>query len=147
MENKLNVGNSQDILDALTGMARLSIIDGKVTVWTDTVQVDALRAAMNVERNKHLRSDVRDRILCEFQGVQYRMSAWKYSLSTNIYGYAVGDSLQSNMGGGAWSATRRGYTLSQAIVWGCNAATQKNVTFTFDLKVLPAEVVATLLGK
>ena len=146
MQNELKVGNVEDIINALAEMPNIHIKNGTVTVYTDTTEVDTLRAECNVAREKARKVGMNaDKVLCSYQQREYGMGAWRYTLGTNIYGYAVGDSLRSNIGGGRWNQMTSGASFSEAIVWGCRQAKNKNVTFSFPLKVLPEEVIEAVV--
>lgn len=140
IKEELKLGNERDLLTALEGITAVLDAEGRITCSTDTSEVDAGRAEMNAQRARQIDSQERDRILVRFQHLEYSMGAWHYTLGSNIYGWAVGSSLRSNIGGGRWAITPRGYTLAEAIVWGCREAKKKNVTFTFFLTQMPLEI-------
>jgi hypothetical protein len=141
MDKELVTGDMSALLSALGAAPKLAIDEhGEVTVSTDTSEIDALRAEMNAERDQKLWAVERDRVLHLFQAREYAMGAWHYMLGSNIYGWSVGESLRSNMGGGRWAQTPRGYTLAEAIAWGCEAAQRRNVRFSFRLARLPEDV-------
>jgi len=141
MQEERKTGDLSALLAALRAAAKLTIADGKVTVSTDTAEIDALRAEMNARRDAVVFGGPRERdeILCAFQRDEYRLGAWHYTLGQNIYGWCVGESLRSNMGGGRWAQTPHGYTLAQAIEWGCEQAQRRNVKFSFSLSKLPKD--------
>jgi hypothetical protein len=144
MNNELKVGNLSLLVACLFAQDLKVTLDtnGTVTVFTDTSEIDLAREKMNERRQKCIDPRERDRILCQFQSShQYMLGAWHYMLGTNIYGYAVGESLRSNLGGGTWSRTPRGLTLAEAIQWGCKQARDKNVRFSFGLRHLPQGVM------
>lgn len=140
MKTELKTGNVALILAALATMKHVVLsADSTVTVSTDTSEIDALHAEMLKERDKHLDFRSRDRVLHAFQAQEYSKGAWHYQLSSNIYGWCVGESLRSNMGGGRWAVTARGATLEECIVFGCTEAARKNVRFSFSLKQIPSD--------
>jgi len=147
-ETNLKTGDIQLILNALhfavatpTGWKGDTIL-----TWScDTAEVDALNEECVREMNGVYYGRERDRVLCKFQMREYGMGAKSYMLNSNIYGYAVGDSLSSNMGGGRWACTPRGLDFAQAVDFGVRQAlTQKNVTFSFCLSWVPSDVVPFL---
>jgi len=118
----------------------------EVRFATDVSEVEALRAECKVERDRVRKFGGRaaDDILCRYQVREHGLGARSYHLSRNIYGYCVGDQMASNIAGGRFSCTPRGYSLEQAIEWGINVARRKNVSFEVSLDELPAEVQAAL---
>jgi hypothetical protein len=103
-------------------------------VLGDDSEVRAYYARCLVEREKYRAlGDFRgaDRVLCDYQVRGGTVGERPYTLSTNIYGWAMGSHLLSNLGGGKFAITNRGATLEQCIVEGCELARVKGTTLTF----------------
>lgn len=147
MQIELKVGDPSVILAALQAVTKLSFNAQRdeIIVSSDTSEIDALRAKMEREREPLLNAYERDAVLHTFQREEHRLGAWHYQLSSNLYGWCVGESLRSNMGGGRWAQTPRGYTLAQALEWGCQQAASKNVRFSFAVKHLPEDLKAEVM--
>ncbi len=147
----LIIGSVENIISALnqstwkfvSGVPKLYAYP-EIIVKGDTTELDELHRRCQAERDQFTDPRQRDAILCKWQIKEYGMDAAQYILSTNMYGYCVGESLHSNIGGGRWSQTPRGYTLEDAIRWGCEQTKKKNVTFHISLKYLPTEVLNML---
>lgn len=133
------IGSSDASIAALRTV-KFSVHAGSVTCETDCSMIDALRSDLRSKMDKEIDFRARERLLHSFQHKEYAMGAWHFTTSTNIYGWAAGDSLLSNIGGGRWAQTPRGWTLSQVIEWGCGRAQERNVRFSFPEKDLPEEV-------
>jgi hypothetical protein len=63
-----------------------------------------------------------------------------YSLGHNIYGWAVGSTLLSNLGGGRWAATVRGATLEECFTKAISWCRSPGTSFTFQTSRLPDDV-------
>lgn len=72
-------------------------------------------------------------LLCSYQRQQRATGYRPFNLGTNIYGWAVGSLMLSNMGGGKWARTRRGLDLEQAVRWGVDATEKEETTFTITI--------------
>jgi hypothetical protein len=99
----------------------------------------------------HARQDAEDhgqdpqKAYCQEQLRQFAKGWNSYNVQTNIYGFAAGSSLSSNIGGGRWSQTPRGWSLEDCVRQGCQWASKPLVTFSFaGSRYLPAEAIEAI---
>lgn len=148
MDKDLKTGDVNAIIALLKGMPFKANTSPagyqELEFAADFAEVAALRAECERARSAVRGTRSSDSILCAYQLREYGLGARSYRLSSNIYGYCVGDSLAANVGGGRFSCTPRGYSLEQAIAWGCNQAQKKNTSFGIGAEMLPPEVQAAL---
>lgn len=78
-----------------------------------------------------------DEILCRYQRTSGSVRERPYDISTNVYGWAMGSTLLSNLGGGPWAVSPRRASLAECIELGCAEAGEKGTTLTLS----PASLV------
>jgi hypothetical protein len=100
------------------------------------------RRAMYAEMDRVRRLGGRaDEVLCRFQ--TSGQARYRYTISTNIYGWAAGCMLKTNLGGGRFADTRRGATFLECVSYCKDRAEGRGADFTLSLvpdKHLPVEV-------
>jgi len=151
MDRNLKTGDAQKIVELLhqskPGWAMYSKPALRFVWESDCSEVDALMAECAAERAKCLDSRERDRVLRSYQQKEYSLNVYALTLGSNIYGYAVGDTLRSNLGGGRWAMTPQGYSLEEALAWGVETVQRgKNRRFTVLAANLPADVLLMVVG-
>ena len=138
LESKHVTGNIAAIVKALVD-AKATVHEhprygGKVARVVKVGDDSGYQAALAKVRNG-------DEGLCDMQLRQHGSGYRHYELGTNIYGWACGSMMASNIGGGKFAMTVRGATLEDCITFGCQAAMERpNRAFEFDLTDLPVDV-------
>ena len=89
----------------------------------------------------------RQRTLCYYQQREYGLGCRTYRLGTNMYGWAAGDTMASNIGGGRWACTSRGDSLEDVIRFAAKQCERKNTRFEVHSDRLPEDVRAALLAE
>lgn len=150
MEAKANIGNIDNIVATLKASGFRVVKNGygdkSLMVGNDS-KVQAMFDECRRKQDEHgLRGAFRSNLLCDYQVKAHRQGYLPMALGSNIYGWAVGSTLHSNLSGGRWALTPRGYSLEEAIAYGCRKATSgKNVTFRIGLDDLPEDARAQLV--
>jgi len=138
-QTKLVQGNMHNIITMLLDAdAELSIRDsgyGEIVELTvgNAPKSEALRAEHD-KRSKDMYTNDTQRSLIQMQ-IQQRGAGFRpLRVGDNIYGWAVGSLMLSNMGGGRWSISgRHGLSLEQAIAFGIKQCERSETTFTIRL--------------
>ena len=144
-------GSVEGIVKMLQSAAKVSTEKhfGKTYFWGSTPEADRLDAEFEricAEQPDRYRkwSNARQELMCDYQIKKSRIGYTPCNLGDNFYGWAVGSTLRSNIGGGRWSMTARGLTLEQAIETGIEFTATPNYTFTLYASSLPPEVTEAL---
>jgi len=91
----------------------------------------------------------RQRSLIHQQMIAWGLSEQPYDwdVSANIYGWACGSHLRSNLNGGRFALTSRGATLEEAIEYGLSKVVHgKNNTLRLSFKLMTDEVAKELMA-
>lgn len=121
-------------------------------VLGDDSEIKAARARF-MEDTKEWDSRSRNEHLCLQQRTNYREygykggSPWQWSVGTNIYGFAAGCMMKSNLQGGRFAATPRGITLAEACDFAAKKALEGGCqTASISLSNLSAKALAEALA-
>ena len=123
----------------LHGSYNRGMVD-KLYCGTPSPQIEAVFAEANAERARETDPRVRDRILCAAQRTATSMGLRDYTIMTNIYGYCVGCTMLSNLGGRRFALTHRGATLAECFGFVVANTQEPGSSFTHTLSDLPVEV-------
>lgn len=114
--------------------------EGKTIIVGDDAETQAIYAEMRETQEKMIDPRARNELLCKTQLRVNALGHTAWSLGSNMYGWAVGSTMRSNIMGGRWAVTPRGLTVEQAIEAGLRKAERKNHTFSFSVEHLPEDV-------
>jgi hypothetical protein len=136
-----------EIVNSYTGPVRIE--NGRV-VFGDDSDVRAHYAQIDVGLDdvpEYARRATRHARLLQAQRTCHAVAQRPLELATNIYGWAVGSTLLSNLGGGRWALTPRGMTYAQAVAWGLAQCAAKGTTLTVGVCPAHQELVDAVLAR
>lgn len=144
MGSNLKTGNVDSVVDLLRDFRRVETHDSysgtRVFLELGSSPKTKAAYAKMAEEKEGLGATGRQKKLIETQlsvtGGGYR----RWTLSTNMYGWAVGCTMLSNIQGGKWAKTSRGATLEECLKYGYAKTRLDENVFSVSFEQLPEEV-------